>query len=58
MIEYFQTHPKYITKRGFKPSSNIIDNVASKYIKVYLQEENIQKKSVEPHNHQDNAAER
>ena len=45
-------------KRGFKPSFNIIDNVASKAIKVYLQEENIQMKLVEPHNHQVNAVER
>ena len=33
-IEDFQTHVKYITKRGFKPSFNIIGNVASKAIKV------------------------
>ena len=38
MIKAFQTHIKYITKRGFKPSFNIIDNVVSKEIKVYLQE--------------------
>ena len=56
MIEAFQTHIKYITKRGFKPSFNIIDYVALKAIKVYLQEENIQMQSVEPHNHQVNAA--
>ena len=56
MIEDFQTHIKYITKRGFKPSFNIIDYVALKAIKVYLQEENIQMQSVEPHNHQVNAA--
>ena len=56
MIEYFQTHTKYITKIGFEPSFNIIDNVASKSIKVYLQEENIQIQLVETHNHQVNAA--
>ena len=42
MIEDFQTHIKYTTKRGLKPSFNIIDDVASKEIKVYLQEEKIQ----------------
>ena len=36
-IESFQSHIKYITKRGFKTSFNIIDNVALKAIKVYLQ---------------------
>ena len=58
MIKYFQNHIKYITKRGFKPSLNIIDNVASKAIKFYLQEENTQMKLFEPHNHQVNAEER
>ena len=58
MIEAFQTHIKYITKRGFKPSFNIIDNVTSKAIKVYPQEENIQMQLVETQNHQVNAAKR
>ena len=51
MIEDFQTYVKYTTKRGFKHSFNIIDNVASKAIKAYLQEENIKMQSVESHNH-------
>ena len=58
MIDDFQTHIKYITKKGFKPCFNIIDNVASKAIKIYLQEEKIQMKLVEPHNHQVNTVER
>ena len=58
MIKAFQTHIKYITKRGFKPSFNITNNVESKAIKVYLQEENTQMQLVEPHNHQVNVAER
>ena len=58
MIEDFQTHIKYITNRGFKPSFNIIDNVAKRAIKVYLQEENIQMQLVEPHNHKVNTADR
>ena len=55
IIEAFQTHIKYITKRGLKPSFNIIDNLVSKEIKVYLQEQNIHMQLVEPHNHQFNA---
>ena len=58
MIDDFQTHIKYITKIGFKPCFNIIDNVASKAIKIYLQEEKIQMQLVEPHNYQVNAVER
>jgi hypothetical protein len=33
MIEAFQKNISYLTRRGFKPSFNIIDNVASKAIK-------------------------
>ena len=58
MIEDFQTHIKYITNRGFKPIFNIIDNVASEAITVYLREENIKVQLVEPHNNQVNASER
>ena len=58
MIKAFQTHTKYINKRGFKPSFNIIDKVASKAIKVYIQEEYTQMILFEPHNHQVNASER
>ena len=36
IIDSFQTHINYITKRGFKPYFNIIDNMASKAIRVYL----------------------
>ena len=58
IIKAFQTYIKYITKRGFKPSFNTIDNVSPKAIKVYLQEENTQMQLFETHNHQVNAAER
>ena len=58
MDDAFQTHIKYITKIVFKPSFNIIDNVESKATKVYLQEENIQMKLVEPHNHRVDIEER
>ena len=58
MINKFKTNIKYITKRGFKPCFNIIDNVVSKAIKAYLMEEKIHMQLVEPHNHLVNAAER
>ena len=58
MISAFKKNITYLTKRGFKPSFNIIDNVASKAIKEYLEEEDIQMQAVEPHNHRVNAAER
>ena len=41
MIQAFKTNISYLTKRGFKPSFNIIDNVASKATKNYLEEEKI-----------------
>ena len=56
MINAFQTHIKYIT--NFKPCFNTIDNVASKVIKVYLQEDNIQIQLVEPHHYRVNTTER
>ena len=57
-IEAFQTHIRYIAKRIFKHIFIVIDNVASKATKIYLQEENIQMQLVEPHNHEVNSAER
>ena len=51
MIDSFKTNIKCITKRGFKPCLNIIDNMASKAIKIYLMEEKIQMQFVKPHNH-------
>ena len=52
MIDSFKTNIKCITKRGFKPCFNIIDNVASKVIKIYLMEEKMQMQLVKPHNNQ------
>ena len=48
----------YLTKRGFKPVFNIIDNEASKSVKKYLEEENAIIQLVGPHNYYINAAER
>ena len=47
----------YLTKRGSKLVFNIIDNVASKAVKAYLESENIDLQLVEPHNHWVNVAE-
>ena len=46
IIDAFQTHIEYIKNRGLKPYFNIIDNMVSKAIKLYLREENIQIKLV------------
>ena len=58
MIETLQQNITYLTKQGFKPSFNIINNVVSKAIKKYLDEEEIKMQAVEPNNHRVNAAER
>ena len=58
MVRMFKGQIHYLTKRGFKPTFNIIDNVASKAIRKFLEEEIIGFQLVEPHNHRVNAAER
>ena len=40
----------------FKPVFNIIDNVAYKEVKKYLEEENIRIQPVEPQNHRVNVS--
>ena len=54
----FKENITYLTKRGFKTVFNIIENVASKAVKKYLEEENIKIQLFEPHNYHVNAAER
>ena len=58
IVECFKTNVTYLAKRGFKPVYNVIDNVATKAIKTYLESEEIKVQFVEPHNHRVNAAER
>ena len=58
MIKAFEENISYLIKRGFKPTFNIIDNVASKAIRAYLEKEEIKMQLVEPNNHRVNAAER
>ena len=50
-IEKLKLNITYLTKGGFKPVLNIIDNVASKAVKKYLEDYNIKLQLVEPHNH-------
>ena len=47
-----------MSKRGFKPVYNVIDNVATNAIKKYLESQNIKVQSVTPFDHRVNAAER
>ena len=59
IINTFKTNITYLEKRRFKPSFNIIDNVATKAVQTYLENEAKMKiQLVEPHNHRVNAAKR
>jgi hypothetical protein len=61
MIQLFLKHTKKqfgeLTKKGFKPKLNIMDNQATKYIKQFLDRNKCKLQLVEPHNHHVNAAE-
>ena len=57
-VEAFKTNIEYLKKRNFKPVFNIINNVATKAVKSYLEDEVIKMKLVRPHNHRYNTAER
>jgi hypothetical protein len=43
--------------KEFKPKLNIMENQATKYIKLFLTKEECKLQLVEPHNHRINAAE-
>ena len=59
IVDCFKTNVRYLAKQGFKPTYNIIDNVASKAVQTYLENEAKMKvQLVEPYNHCVNAAER
>jgi hypothetical protein len=48
-----------LAQKGFKPKLNVMDNLATRYIKAFLTEEECELQLVEPHNHHRvNAAER
>jgi len=57
IVRVFKEKVEYLAKRGFKPKFNIMDNVASKAVQKFLEEEDIKLQLVEPHNHRVNAAE-
>jgi hypothetical protein len=57
IFEAYKKKFKMLTKKGFKPKLNVMDNQATKYIKQYLDENKCRLQLVEPHNHHVNAAE-
>ena len=58
IVECFKQNITYLTNRGFKPVYNIIDNVATKAIKTYMESENIKVQFVTPYDHRVNSAKR
>ena len=58
IVESLKKNITYLSKRWFKPVFNIIDNVATKAVKTYLESEHTDMQLVEPHNHWVNAYER
>lgn len=58
IIDAFKSALQYLTNKGFRPKLNIMDNVASKMIKEFLEKEKIDLQLVPPHDHRANAAER
>ena len=58
IVEAFKSTLEELTKQGFKPKLNIMDNVASKAVITFLNESDIDLQLVEPHNHRVNSAER
>ena len=57
LVRVFQEKIAYLAKRGYKPTFNIMDNVASKAVQQFWEGEDITIQLVEPHNHRVNAAE-
>jgi hypothetical protein len=47
-----------LTSKGYKPKLNVMDNQVTRYIRMFLSEEECDLQLVEPHNHRVNAAER
>ena len=58
ILATFQKHFKYLESKGFKPTYNVLDKQASKFIKEFLTEEGSPYQFVELHNHRVNARER
>ncbi len=58
IFKAYKTYFDILTKKGFKPKLNIMDNQATKHIKKFLTENDCKLQVVEPHNHRVNAAKR
>ncbi|KAL7527155.1 hypothetical protein ACHAWF_008701, partial [Thalassiosira exigua] len=57
-VEAMQDIYEYLTKRGYKPRLNVMDNECSKTLRDYIEGEKVKIQLVEPDNHRVNAAER
>ncbi len=57
IFEAYRTQFDDLTKKGFKPKLNVMDNQATKYIKQFPDRNKCKLQLVEPHNHRVNAAE-
>jgi hypothetical protein len=58
IFKAYKMHFDNLISKGYKPKINIMDNQATKHIKVFLTEQQCQLQLVEPHNHRLNATER
>jgi hypothetical protein len=53
----YKQQVELLTSKGFKPKLNIMDNQATKHIKMFLTKNDCKLQLVQPHNHRVNAAE-
>jgi len=58
MLEAFQDVYEYLTKRGFQPKLNVMDNQCSKTIQTFIKKNGAKIQLVNPDDHRVNAAER
>ena len=58
IVECFKQNMKYLPKRNFKPVLNIIDNVTSRAVRAYLENENVDIQLVKLRKHCVSAVER
>ncbi len=58
IFEAYKKQFDELSKKGFKPKLNVMDNQVTKYIKQFLDKNECKLQLVEPHNHRVNAAER
>jgi hypothetical protein len=58
IFETYKANFEMLEAKGYKPKVNVMDNQATKHIKMFLTKKGCQLQLVEPHNHCVNAAER